>query len=759
MQADTVEEKNEVTQSQSQPNSAATPHPFGVLVVGDWLVDEHWVVGKHRAPSSSRTGHEHSRALHREGCSVRSLCGAGQVATILYQAYSGKERPFQVNGIGIWHPADGPILQEMLDPRFNIGRTPHRLAYDEPSKYTQPLPDNLRLHSLTSPLEVVAGTTRIIRIYRHRGDQVDLDQRIDWELPLTEADLAKIAEGVSITVEKLEKVGAAIEHIFVKDLHKGVVSKQLILSLSQNFPHASWYISSKQWDSKWFDALTESQVKLILIPQLAAQKAINEGRMSSASWMTGGGVPSEDAIKEIDRIARKFGMAKIVILPEGMRVLARDGKECYALPTPGVADELPFTPMASVFFPALGAYMIASNLDFFEALKNAVSFTATWEKEESQRTKVDYWAPTAKQELSLTSYIPPPSDLPLWRKFNWETLSREWHQAFSELGVVDTTDNNGNSKKEFQLWRAMTDIRGYVTCIPDKRRHVLTLLRAGRSLKHIPLGDRKAKSFFIVDEPGSGKSFMVERLAATLDMPYLRFNIASLSDKNELPGCFQRISLLQSEHPEAIPIVFFDEMNAKKGQETVYDAFLEPLEDGTYNHDGKTVLLKPCLWIFAGTERPVNQKNRHASDKALDFESRLTHEVMNLNGIKKSDGKQTSNEEEHEEDPEQLEQIYIGVATIRSLFPDVTKISKKVLWAFNIIDSSRTGLPDSLKGPRGIRRFVNSFVYVQYGRVMQSNLPKGWNKQWAVNDGLFKNWEAVHDSEDLLVEIKSRAEG
>jgi hypothetical protein len=412
--------------------------------------------------------------------------------------------------------------------------------------------------------------------------------------------------------------------------------------------------------------------------------------------------------------------------------------------------------MASVFFPALGAYMIASDLPFYETLKNAISFTATWEKEEGQRTRGDDWQPTDNQELLLTRPIPLPTDLPLWNEFKWETLSGEWRQAFSERGVVTVRDRNGNSKEEFQLWRAMTDIPGYVTCIPNKRRHVLTLLRAGRSLKYVPPDDRKAKSFFIVDDPGSGKSFMVERLAATLDMPYLRFNIASLSAKEELRDCFHRISLLQSEHPDAIPLVFFDEMNAKKGVQTVYDAFLEPLEDGTYNHDGTTVHLKPCLWIFAGTERPV--KDLHASNKAQDFESRLSHEVMYLNGLKKSDGKQTSNEEEPEADLEQLEQIYIGVATIRALFPDVTKISTKVLWAFNII-YSKTGQDDSLKGPRGIRHFVNSFPYVQYGRVMQSNLPVGWNKRMAVDNQFFRDWDKVIDSEELLVEIKSRAEG
>src|SRR5205823_9511563 len=98
-----------------------TSHP-AMLVVGDWLVDEHWVVGKHRARSSSRTGHNHSRALHQDQCSVYSLCGAGQVATILHQAKSGARRAFETYGIGMWYHTDQETsaLTAMLDPEFNV---------------------------------------------------------------------------------------------------------------------------------------------------------------------------------------------------------------------------------------------------------------------------------------------------------------------------------------------------------------------------------------------------------------------------------------------------------------------------------------------------------------------------------------------------------------------------------------------------------------------------------------------------------------
>jgi hypothetical protein len=91
-------------------------NPIPILVVGDWNVDEHWVIGKHRAISSSRTGNDHSRALHRDTCSIRSLCGAGQVATILYQAKKANRAVFDVKGMGLWYEGDTDMLAKMLNP-------------------------------------------------------------------------------------------------------------------------------------------------------------------------------------------------------------------------------------------------------------------------------------------------------------------------------------------------------------------------------------------------------------------------------------------------------------------------------------------------------------------------------------------------------------------------------------------------------------------------------------------------------------------
>jgi hypothetical protein len=69
----------------SEGSSTADQKAKKILVVGDWFVDEHWVMGVHRSATSSRTGHAHYRALHNMSSTVQSFCGAGLTASLLYQ--------------------------------------------------------------------------------------------------------------------------------------------------------------------------------------------------------------------------------------------------------------------------------------------------------------------------------------------------------------------------------------------------------------------------------------------------------------------------------------------------------------------------------------------------------------------------------------------------------------------------------------------------------------------------------------------------
>ncbi len=743
-------------------------HPV-ILVVGDWLVDEHWVVGKHRAVSSSRTGREHARALHRDTCSVPSLCGAGQVATILHECIEHGKRPFRVNGIGLWHPDDTERLAAMLVPSSNIGNTPQNLTF---RMETPPTTKTVHLYDLAVPPTIV-GTTRVIRIYRQIGDRPDLKERIDWELPLSVADLDHIQHRTDMAIRPLREARLSVEHIVVKDLLKGAMSPALIQWLKNEYPRASWYISSKAWHPVWLGDLPAQNVKLFMIPQLASQKALDRGAISSA-WMTSGGEPSEDAIKVLDGLAAMLPHARVVVLPEGIRVLARDlpshsrRGRALVMPLGGNAETFPFTPMASVFFPAIIAHLVQKReSDFLDILRRAMAFTSAWERAEARRITDINWIPAPEQILSLDSDAMYP--VHNWKTFDWQEVIDRWRKAFEYLGIIKAHEPLTKTvREEFHLWRGMTDLRNYVVCSPAKRTVVLDLLVHGRSLVNALKEDRRSKSFMIVDSPGGGKSYMVKCLAETLRMPHLKFNITQLLNRTSLIECFNAIRAEQDEHPDRPLLVFIDEVNAKIDGQHVYDTFLEPLEDGSYTQGGNTFQIAPCMWIFAGTERPASEGTatpENQADKGADFESRLTTPVLYLNRnttVRDVDADLTQEElsdirisdasmfsKDKIEDLAMVEQVYVGVAAICQTYPDVSKVSKKVLWAFRLIPQ---------QGPRSIRRFVRSFQYVQYGRVMDHNLPKGWHKAFAIGHDLIREWMKAKDDEQSLVEIRTHAE-
>jgi len=711
-----------------------------ILVVGDWLVDEHWVVGKHRALSSSRTGRDHSRALHDHTSSVRSLCGAGQVASILHEARDANGvNPFQITGIGLWHRGDERLLANMLTPRSNVGHTPHVLGQPQPPEGQLP-----ELHNLACE-GVMAGTTRVIRIYTRTEDRPDLKQRVDWELPLKPSDHQNIWSKLTESLKALASLENLVKHIVVKDLGKGVITEQLIDYLRVKFPEAHWYISSKSWLPEWLRTLPNGQVRLLLIPQLAAVRAIRDGAISSASWLTTEGVPTKDALEVMDDLGEKFPAARLVVLPEGTRLLAReprDGGIAGGYLVPHSQTDLPFTPMASVFFPALLAQMVTGshNQQLGLQLEAALQYTGKWASNEARRLILENWQPPEEQILDLSNKNTSGVSAKLHNvlPFDFNRARKDWQSAYQKTGIVEVVDpqDASNIQREFHIWRATTELDGYVTCIKTKRKHVLHLVEAGRTLISTAREERRGKSFLVIDAPGSGKSYMVDCLAKTLGLKTLKFNVTQMRTRQDLTGCFQVIAAAQSQSRDRALLVFVDEINSLLDGHHVFDAFLEPLEDGTFVNGGSTFHLDPCLWIFAGTEFSSGQQ---ATEHLPDFESRLSAPVMRLND--QSDDKDF-------QELRSVEQVYIGVAAIRNAFEDVNKVSSRILDAFRILPSS--------VGPRGIRRLVRSLEYVQYGRVMAHNLPRGWSDTMRIEHNLLRNWEDSHKNE-TLIEIKSKS--
>jgi len=667
-----------------------------ILVVGDWLVDEHWITGQHRTTTSSRTGDDYSRVLNSPSSNMTSLCGAGMVASILWSARTRTQDEasapssalgIDVFGLGLWHPDDTSILEHMLDPAFTNGMTHHRLSTTQP-----PAGADRHLFVLSEACTDApfAGTTRVIRIYERQHGQPRLKQRIDWDVPLGKEHLNRLIRKADHIVRQLP---AGVTHIVVKDLGKGVVGGELIQSLTRRYRNAKWYVSSKLWRPDWLKNIQPKNIDIYLIPQVAAQLAMNDSKTNVDCWLTPSGAPSKEGL---EYLKEHFPFSRVVVLPDNSRVLAFDGDSTGYVQTVTLpSDETHLTQMASVFLPALIAYQLKhpGEKDFGPALRHALAYTEHWRIQDQDRLRLEGWQQVS--HAALDADYEQTVRGPQWRTFDWDGVIHNWDDAFRDCGIIETASGN-----EFHLWRGMTELKGYISCIPEKRKHIQQLLRDGRRFVERPSRERKHLSYVIKDKPGSGKSFLIDRLAATLKMSVLKFNLTQLGGLQDLLACFDKIRSEQERQKDVPLLLFFDELNAKYASDAYYFAgFLEPMDDGSYVQHGIEHRLLPCFWIFAGTEFP---RSTGASIKVQDFESRLAREPMNLSGSANAELRR-------------VERVYMGVVAIRNVFQDVTQVSEDVLWLFR-------NLKDTV-GPRDITRLVRNCENVQYSRVGLDQFP------------------------------------
>jgi hypothetical protein len=618
----------------------------------------------------------------------------------------------------------------MLDPSANKAQTPYRIVQPKLE-----IPERAKFFNLSDALAGragsigkghVYGTTRVIRIYQNIGTKIDLIQRIDWELRPPSPHNVWVTDR-----EVLESFGLKdylrsnkIDAVVVKDIRKGVVSPELVRWLVAEVGDAKWFVSSKAWAPSWFSELADSDVRLLLIPPVAAQRAVQEGLMSC--WMTRTGYVSQEAFGEIDRLCGRFKGSQhllVVALPSGLALLAHDpsghlaaDKRRRAL-AQTQAESLPLVvevPMASVIFPALAANILRNedlNVDdrvsLKDILQDAMDFTRQWMQSEVKRVeKPEDWDPDKEPLLEFPrngeSY-----NSGSWQDFNWEKAKERWRQAFTKLGVI-----HDNGKKYLDLWRAMIEVDGYVCCVESRRKIIREVVRELRSF--VAGGRQHHKSFMLIASPGSGKTYLVSRLAKSLGMHILPFNITQMASKDDLFDCFDTIITTQSQNPARPLLVFVDEMNAELDGQSVYGTFLAPIQEGAYVRAGKTFHIAPCAWIFAGTQHPTDTEDtnrQYRSDKGSDFVSRLTLPVRDLRREIGDD----------EEEQEKTERVYLGVSLIRTVFPDVLKVSTKVLQMFHGLPKSNTEGREI--GAREIEHFVKSFVHVQYSEVLSKNIP------------------------------------
>jgi hypothetical protein len=189
------------TESSSRPT---------VAIIGDWFIDEYWLLTRQHAYHSSAPGDVHYVARQTNADkAIVGLCGAPAVFEMLRTYFEKKKAgsPFEFVGFGVWNHVDDPILKCALcaaDHLPNKLLTPYTLAglpvppdndlcpYGPNEGQSNKCKNASQLYNLArKPKDYMPdpaiSTNRIIRCFEgHGGTAPHLIHRIDWRLPVSE---------------------------------------------------------------------------------------------------------------------------------------------------------------------------------------------------------------------------------------------------------------------------------------------------------------------------------------------------------------------------------------------------------------------------------------------------------------------------------------------------------------------------------------------------------------------------------------------
>jgi hypothetical protein len=719
-----------------------------VVILGDWFIDENWLVAPRKTYSSSHTGDYHYLSKHSNiDRRMITLCGASEILEVLRNYFEGKN-DIEFLGYGAWNKNDDKIIQCTLcsDNIEDKHLTPYTIAslrlpefkdgsrvcpYDKNQCKFNPNLVNLATNSQNQ------SSNRIVRCYEgYGGGDPHLLYRIDWELPIEKLDYTKF------DLLRDKRVTAVV----IEDHGKGVVNKDSIEALisrlgANNIENARWYIRSKIENPNWMQFLAKKTgaIRLKVIDYKLAyykkgQRRYKYGNKLGRSSLELLGELTDDTVYRHGLEREKSGAPceRAAVLFDDNTVIAKDNEDCYNLLEPISSPNIITIGKTTIFFNAL----IAQDLDIqfsdknfgfqcYNALKCAcdwsIQASSAWNKEEPH-----FYGDYKCALRNLRNRLPENSILkPLKYKILWD----EWNQSSENLGLLEIGNNN-----VFQLWRGEGALKGYISVGGPKRSEINRLL----SKIHEFVSEKTNKYPFnalLLASPGWGKSFLAKSIANHFEMQFLSFSISQMATTRDLIDCFDIICSVQNSTDKKT-LIFLDEINCEIEGNHAMGLLLSPIWDGSFIRDGKRYMLKPSVWIFASTGMI---KEFSGKNKGSDFISRLNGPIIELDSLVTKNGralrvpiqefkqKLIENPEIVPEDDNNFniindmkgqfrtEQVYLGVSLLNSIWGPISKIQLSVLELFqNIL---------LINGFRSMEFFISMFHNIERGTVYASNVP------------------------------------
>lgn len=651
-----------------------------ILVIGDWFVDENWLVSKHNTYSSSHVGHFHYLSKHTEvDKRMISLCGASEILEVLRQHFK-EDRRFDIIGYGSWNMMDNDILQCTLcsdhtDKKHLTPYTIHSLYPVETENGRRVCPYKRRNNETVSGQhgtelgdrpetgdpeqenhfctyhpnlknlsgsDKKASTNRIIRCYEGHGTgKPKLLYRFDWQLPI-----------VGLDYTEFESLPEDVEAVIIEDHNKGVVTGKTISALIDalknklgDISNIRWYIRSKIQQPEWMTLLKENNAKIrlnVIDHKLATYTKGNRrwlmnrqlGRASlellgeltgDRIWVHGTPVPDM-------KIEPEHHTQRAAVIFDDNTLISKDGNTCFFTDMALGSEQMITIGRTTMFFVSLIAQDLSDEPqgDFGRQCYLALQCGYEWSKKAS-----DAWSRENltlygdyKDALKTISMVPGyERETQQVKHVGYDSAWTDWNESSQERGILI----NENQTKRFEMWRGEGILKNYICVGGPKRNKINELVNR---IARFNSESRPIHPFncLLVSSPGWGKSYLAKCIAKHFDMNYLEFSVAQMATTKDLIDCFDTICSFQGR-TQGKTLIFVDEVNSEIEGNPAMGLLLSPIWDGSFYKDGKTYQLSPSVWMFASTS-PITDIINPGPDKVInkgsDFVSRLNGPIIEL---------------------------------------------------------------------------------------------------------------------------------
>ncbi len=727
-----------------------------VVVVGDWFIDENWIVTKRNISYFDQQKTNHYLSNHPSvDKRMINLCGAPELIEVL-RNFLDQNMKYNYIGFGAWNFMDDATLQCILCPNNlnNKFLTPYTIfnlqipisnkksnrndnericPYDSERQCTyQPEFINLSISKKQS-------TNRIIRCYEGYGNiEPKLLYRIDWELPTTELDYSKFTRLKNIDIKA----------VIIEDHGKGVINEESIEALASILKDKiniiPWYIRSKKDKPSWMTTLDQhkGKIRLNVIDHKIALKKMGrrncrKGKTIARSALEIVGALAGDTIYKHGEKENSTGprCERAAIYFENNTAIAKDMDRCFDIYKTKNKSSLINIGKTTMFFNALIAQDLCDKFnedDFGTQCYRACQCAYEWGKQSSSAWSAQEPYFYGNFQTALNTLNKKESEPQLFTINNYKKLWDEWNNSSKDFGYIDPDSD----QKIIQLWRGEGALDGYMCVGGPKRSDINDLLLKINNFKY---NNTHPFNSLLLSSPGWGKSFLAKSIASHFNMQYLSFSLSQMASTKDLIDCFDIICSAQNRIDQNM-LIFFDEINCRIEGHHAMGLLLNPIWDGSFLRDGKLFKLRPAIWVFASTGK---LKDLNDENKGSDFLSRLNGPIIELDKIvtatKEKDFSSlrdimndikkglilTPDFNPYKEmaytwisnqnGPFRTEQVYLGVSLLNKYWGPISKVQIDVIKLFHDLLL--------INGFRSLEFFVSKFVNVERGIVYASNVP------------------------------------